>query len=235
MLDLNEEKKFAELKKMCQELKVPAPPEIFIRMQVHDKKGDLVIDNKERGHSWTRNFYNYLLSTTADVPGDGSGLFGAGKMSAKNIAGSVLGNAGSVSKRDSTILLGYGYHNNAANTNFGIVVGTGSTAFNADQYKLDTLIVHGVGSGQLSYVAMAAPVATYASKVWKNTIKRIMNNNSGEAISVAEVALYSSFVMFGPNAIVMFERSVLASAVDVPNGAQLTVTYEISMDFSAID
>jgi hypothetical protein len=33
----------------------------------------------------------------------------------------------------------------------------------------------------------------------------------------------------------MIERSVLSPTVNVPNGAQLTVTYSISLDFTAID
>lgn len=36
MLDPQEEAKFAELKDKCRELKVPAPPEIMIGLQVHE-------------------------------------------------------------------------------------------------------------------------------------------------------------------------------------------------------
>ena len=44
MLNPIEEAKFAELKERCRELGVPAPPEVFIGVQVHDKNGVLIFD-----------------------------------------------------------------------------------------------------------------------------------------------------------------------------------------------
>jgi hypothetical protein len=58
------------------------------------------------------------------------------------------------------------------------------------------------------------------------------------SITVKEVGLAGVVAMFTSaqtNDYMLMERSVLSPTVPVPNGAQLTVTYSISMDFSAID
>ncbi len=237
MLDSKEEKKFAELREKCRELKVMAPPEIFIGLKVHDKNGVLVFDDIQRGHSWTRNFYNMAFSMMADVGGDGGSTFGAGYFTAKNVDGIVRGANTYTAFKTSGILLGYGFHNNAASATFGIVIGTGDTAFSVDQYGLATLIAHGSGAGQMSYNAMVAPVQAYTagSKTWKNTVSRIFNNNSGSSIIVKETGLYTNHYVFNDANYWMTERSVLSPAVSVANAGQLTVTYEFSMDFSAID
>jgi hypothetical protein len=85
---------------------------------------------------------------------------------------------------------------------------------------------------------MTAPVNVYTSgtKTWENTIIRIFNNNSGGVIVIKEAGLYWSGYLFDTSiGYHMHERSVLSPTVAVANGAQLTVTYAISMDFSAID
>ena len=220
MLDQKEEAKFDELKGMFRDLKLPPPPEIFIGLQVH-KDGELIFDDKQRGHSWTRNFYNYkcLIGTNATIANTG---FGAGHMSDKNIFGNYNGNLA---------LLRGALATGGAETINGIVVGTSDTAFNIEQYALGALIANGTGAGQFTYQASAFNSKAYASKIWTSTCKRIMNNNSGGDITVKEVGLYPQY----NGVIFLMERSVLAPTVLVPNAAQLTVTYEISMDFSAID
>jgi hypothetical protein len=96
---------------------------------------------------------------------------------------------------------------------------------------LGALIAHGTGAGQLTYQASGFNSKAYALKVWTATSKRIFNNNSGGDITVKEIGLYSAYYYV----YYLTERSVLSPAVTVPNGAQLTATYEISMDFSSID
>jgi hypothetical protein len=238
MLDLTEETKLTKLKALCVDLKIPPPPEIMIGMKVHDKNGVLIFDDVQRGHSWTRNFYNSIYSHAGDVLGSGGSSFGAGNISMKSILGNVDANSDYVTKRNSHICLGYGYHNNLADASFGIVVGTGDTAFDVDQYALDSIVAHGNGANQLAYTSMSAPVQSYNSgtKTWKNTISRILNNNSGGSINIKEVGLYwIGYCFYSSNVTEMLERSVLSPTVPVDNGAQLTVSYEISQDFSAID
>jgi hypothetical protein len=230
MLNPIEEAKFAELRDKCRDLKVPAPPQIMIGLKVHDRDGVLVFDDVQRGHSWTRNFYNALAMRAMFVVPVNTN-FGAGYISAKETNGSINGTYSQLLLQADK-LHSVNFYSSPAGYAQGIVVGTGDTAFNVEQYALAAIIPHGTGAGQFSYVAGNAVVQTYASKVWKAIYSRVMNNNSGGSITVKEAGIYPNF---SSSITWMLERSVLAPTVPVPNGAQLTVTYEISMDFSAID
>lgn len=236
MLDPKEEARFAELRAICRELKVPAPPEIMIGLKVHEG-GGLTFDDVQRGHSWTRNYWNLMFCSGSDAPGDGGGSFGAGYMSAKDVSGNVAATAGYTCVRSSGLILGGGFHPNTSVATSGIVVGTGDTAFSINQNALAAQIAHGNGAGNFSHTAMNDPTLSYdaGSKTWTIVASRIFNNNSGGSITVKETGLYTDFYCFNSSAKKMIERSVLDPTVAVANGAQLTVTYEISMDFSAID
>jgi hypothetical protein len=84
---------------------------------------------------------------------------------------------------------------------------------------------------------MVQPIWTYNSttRKWKNTIVRVFNNNSGADITVREVGLMYRSPLFGSDTYYLFAHDVLASGVVVPNGAQLTVTYEIESQEFTID
>ncbi len=230
MLNPIEEAKFAVLKAMCRELKIPGPPEIMIGLRVHDKNGVLVFDDIQRGHSWTRNFYNLLFGFATGSPGAGAS-FGAGYMVVKNKNAGLWG----VNPQSSNYATHF-WTGGLANVNRGICVGTSATAFSVEQNALIALIATGNGAGQFAYQLeiAAAPGYTAGTKTWKHTRYRIFNNNSGGSITVAEtgLAMENSWVT---TSAWLTERSVLSPTVAVANGAQLTVTYEISMDFSAID
>ena len=245
MLDPKEEAIFQDLKDKCRELKVPAPPEIFIGLQVHDKNGLLIFDDKQRGHSWTRNFYNWMFSQLTQSVTTGTNNYGAGYITGKNTGGTVYyqatygaGVSGNYYSNDS-----FGYKA-AAGSATGVVVGTGDTAFSAEQNALVAIIPNGGTAGTFAYQLSPAATAAYTagSKTWKGTIARVFNNNSGSSITVKETGLYwnnntsaggCGFFSVTTTSF-MVERSVLSPTVAVANGAQLTVTYEISMDFSAI-
>jgi hypothetical protein len=209
MLDPKEEARFAELKDKCRELKVPAPPEIMIGLQVHEG-GVLTFDDIQRGHSWLRNFYNGMVNGMFSYLMTNDGVYAAGSIAGKLLAGGVSNTA------DIEIYS-------------SIFLGTDDTAFSAEQYKMIAPIVSGNGAGQLLYSAVGSTSKSYnaGTHIWTFTFSRIANNNSGSSITVKEVGV--------GNASICNERSVLSPTVAVANGAQLTVTYEISMDFSAID
>lgn len=240
MLDPKEEARFEELKVMCRELKVPSPPQIMIGLQVHDKDGNLTFDDVQRGHSWTRNFWNFMFGTAssaANISGAQTS-FGAGYLSGKTTGGTITGTQYyGVQLADNC----QGFINTAANANYGILIGTDDTAFNISNYYLGAIIASGNGASQMAYQAQDQTdnVLAYngGTKVWSNTFARIFNNNSGGSITVKEVGLVCWTGLFFSiiSAHALFERSVLSPTVAVANGAQLTVTYEISMDFSSID
>jgi hypothetical protein len=217
-------------------------PDIMIGFKVHDKD-ELVFENVQQGHSWTRNFYNWLFTCATDAGCTGTTTFGAGHLNSRNMDGTIGVDIGYCGARSQTSnggeVLGKGISNGDANADFGILVGTSDTAFSKDDYALGALIAHGTGTGQLSYVGQAVSTNTYTSgtKTWQAEFKRIFNNNSGSSITVKETGL-ASYIMahaYSSPRYYLHERSVLDPTVAVANGAQLTVTYTISMDFSAID
>jgi hypothetical protein len=225
MLDPKEEAKFDELKAKCRELKVPAPPEIMIGLQVHEG-GVLTFDDVQRGHSWTRNFWNWMFFGMCFCNSSPTNVFGAGYGTMKSTGGSIQSYFATYINGNLTI--------GTTDTNQGIVVGTSDAAFSVDQYDLQALIAAGNGSGQLLYNTGTTPVSSYntGTHTWTISRSRVYNNNSGSTITIAETGLrgFASSI-----AIMLHERSVLSPTVAVANGAQLTVSYEISMDFSAID
>ena len=227
MLNIKEEANFANLKDKCRELNVPAPMDIFIGLQVHDHNGVLVFDDLQRGHSWNRNWYNWLLFAPCYFTNTQS-LFGAGCASIKKISGIIAGTFFTLNSMGASL----GVVNDST---YGILVGTGNTAFSAEQHAMAALVGNGSGSGQLSYQASPATTATYDStsgaEKWTCAQSRVFNNNSGASIVIKETGIAS----LSNSAPYLIERSVLAPEVTVPNGAQLTVTYNFSMDFSAID
>jgi hypothetical protein len=234
MLDPKEEKRFEELRGICRELKVPPPPEIMIGLKVHDKNGILTFDDIQRGHSWNRNFWNTIWGCAADGVGDSAGIFGAGNMSGRQVSGTIAALNSQTASHNNNVGGNYGMSGAATIITGGIVIGTGDTAFDIDQYSLAAQIANAT----MAHVAMAAFSQSYTAltKTWKRTLVRIFNNNSGSSVTVKETGIYSSATFaFGTTTSVMLERSVLSPTVAVANGAQLTVTYEISMDFSSID
>ena len=226
MLNKIEEARIAEQKKMCRDLKMPAPPELMIALQVHDKDGQLIFTDIQRGHSWVRNLWNiqYVGLVNAFV-GD---ALGAGSLYIKGTAGEDR--TGNTSGYGTTLIAG-----TLGNDNEGIVVGASDTAWGIDQFIIGTKIANGGATDQLAYQlgVTGTPVYTALTKTWKTDLSRVYNNNSGGLITVKEVALYGREM--GQYHPIMLDRSVLSPAVDVADAAQLTVTYSISMDFSAID
>ncbi len=247
-LDMKEEKQFAELHDKCRKLKVMPPPAIFIGMKV-EKDGEVLLDDRSRGHSWTRNWYNAALAGMTGVAATGA-TFGAGHISGRDTGGTVRGQAntgaGCSGWANKWNLDGLVYKAAAGSTVNGIVVGRGDTAFDADDYILETLCANGTGANQFSYGAQILPTSDYdstgGSEAWTITHTRVLNNNSAAAIDVKEVGLVYGMDIsgmfawrFGGGPPYLDERTVLPETVTVPVGAQLTVTYEITMDFSAID
>jgi len=115
--------------------------------------------------------------------------------------------------------------NGAAGDNLGPVVGSGTTAVTIDDYKLDTQITHGTGSGQLSFGAVSFNAPQTSGQTRSFEVVRQFTNGSGGTVTVREIGLHmnnepSSYFY-------LCLRDVLASAIDVENTKVLTVTYKI--------
>ena len=227
MLNPIEEKKFAELKDKCRELKMPPPPDTYVKLKVVNADGKVAFDDIQRAHSWTRNFYNNLYSYPL-YAGAGTSSYAAGSFSIRCTNGSirqVWSEYGAAPMKSAS----------AGNDQYGLVIGTGDTASSMADYAMAAQIKHGTSSGQMSHQESNGPAANYtgATKIWDLTYYRIFNNNSGASITVKECGFISdpsSMTYF-----ILLERTVLSPTVVVADGAQLTVTYVVTLDFSAID
>ncbi len=73
---------------------------------------------------------------------------------------------------------------------YGLVVGTGTNAESQEDTKLQTLIVHGVGSGQLDYQAHSWATSTIVGANVDLILSRNFYNGSGGTITINEVGIY---------------------------------------------
>lgn len=217
---------FDRIDRDCLAMHIVPPPKTFLRLDVLGPDGEPLETYEDRAHSWTRNAYNMLLNrfTKATL----GTTFAAGSTALKGEASGTV-----IATLDTYFSSNGGIKPSAtANTsNFGIVIGTGTTAESFESHNLAAKIVSGTASGQMSYGAGDAPTLSYdaGSKKWTAPLVRILNNNSGASIVVGEVGIVYDCAA----AAFMFCRDVLASAVTVPNAGQLTVTYTIEMTFPA--
>jgi len=209
-------------------LKTLSMPTLHIHTRV-EKNGIILSDKHQVGHSWTRNAYNaYNLMMLDSIPT--TYLF------VRQTDGNF--NTTYVVQHFYNSFSGYGYYATANSENYGVVVGTGSTAFDLDDFRLDAVVTHGNTTGKLYYQAQIAPVTTYSGDpdFTENILhKRVYNNNSGATITVNEVGLiYHHYV--GSGYYYLMSRDVLDTPAVVLNGAQLTVTVSITTkDFATTD
>ena len=234
-LDPKEEKKYEELRKLGQELKIPIS-EAFLTLEVFDKDGKLIQKHKQRSHSWTRNAYNALFSNLASVNMDDD-TFGAGKLSGKDTIGVVrYGDYGAVTGSGSFEGVGNGFRAAAAEDEWGILVGSGENAESFEDYVLQTKLAEGTGAGQITHIASEAVDKSYGDTTWTHALVRYFNNNTGDNRLINEVALVCRYRYYGADTTgikILLSRDKLASTVTIPDTGQLKVTYTIQLAYPA--
>lgn len=226
------EKEYQEFKKLGQGLGVPVF-EAFLTLEIFDKNGKLLRKYHQRSHSWTRNAYNLMFSQLAGKDIDDS-TFGAGLLSLKRTSGAIIYGDYPATITDSDTSVdgtSHGYRADGSNDDWGILIGVGTNADSFEDYVLQTPIVEGTSSGQMSYVASEAHSISYngGTKVLKNDLVRYFNNNSGGTIGINEIGL----VFKGPTSRWFLNaRDKLGSQIDVPDTGQLKVTYTIELTYA---
>jgi hypothetical protein len=111
----------------------------------------------------------------------------------------------------------------AGDASFGVQVGTGTNAVSISDYKLQTPISHGTGSGQLQYGAVSVGAVAVIPPSAEFTIARTFTNLSGADITVKEVGLIAKYDVYP----YLLERTLLEFVI--PNGENRTVTYKIKV------
>jgi len=121
---------------------------------------------------------------------------------------------------------------------YGIIVGSGTTPFNLNNYALATKIAHGTGSGQLVYDAMSLDDlgldTSVSPPVYRMRLMRGFKNLTSSSITIAEVGIsarnYWKTDVGGLNDIVfLIARDVLPSSYTVPAGGSATVIIVIEV------
>lgn len=231
------EQEYDTLRRLAHKLHLPLP-EAFWRLEVRDRNARLMRSYQQRSHSWVRNAYNLIVCQAAAVAGDSAvGLAivdtgGVTRSDATTQPASGWSSSGSGNMRiyvNST----YGFYAQAGVDNMGIVVGSSSAAENFDGHALGSKISSGNGAGQLAYSAMDAPsvstIGTTKQVVWA----RYFNNNSGGAITVNEVGIYTKGTCDGYTVYYMMCRDLLSGGVTVSDTGQLKVTYTVQLTYPA--
>ena len=210
------EEDYKEIARLGQKLGLPVP-QLFLSLEV-TKDGEVLETYKDRSRTWNRMFWNSVFCLWSNTLSDTT--LGTGHLGGKTYTGSAA-------------YCGYAMPNvvgPATNDTLGIVIGTGSAVEDFDGYALTTRILHGNSSLKMSYALQNTTTASYdaPSLTWTATLARIFNNNSGASIIVAETGIYVS-----QSYTIMTVRDVLAPAVTVTNGSQLTVTYNMTLTLPA--
>lgn len=112
----------------------------------------------------------------------------------------------------------------------GIIVGTGSTAPDIDDYAIETLIDHDAApptAGRMAYSDQVIAVPASDATTSQFTITRDFVNASGGGITVNEIALYTKgySMRYAAYLTFMLIRDVIGGGIAVPNGETLTVNY----------
>jgi len=193
----------------------------YLTVIVRDKDGKVIKIHKQRSHSPTSNFIQWLL------PGSYYSLTGQ-QITVTNINGASNSWApyrGPVS-----------YPNTAVNNPSVVLmiqVGSGQQTNPSSATKLAAPIANGSGTGQLIY---GQPSVSTNITVSGNSayfyISQSFNNQSGATITITEVGLVTQIQAnglgclytqnFGP---LLMWYDVLSSAISIPNGGTLTIYY----------
>jgi hypothetical protein len=108
---------------------------------------------------------------------------------------------------------------NAAVTNYGMVVGTGSDAVTMADYKLAAQVVTNLAHSIMSF-ALTYPTAALGILA----LSRTFTNNTGGTVQIREVGLYTGILSHNYPA--CSDRSLYS--VDLANGLAVTFTYSFS-------
>jgi len=189
----------------------------IIHRTVSDTDGNVISHKQILSKSFVRNFMHYIYLNISN--GISSADWGITTPAPSSRATKYTGGT----------WIDYGgnkpiYCNGSVgNDNLGIIIGTGTTPPTPDDYKIETLIPHGTGAGQMAYQQVhSVNGVTVSGNDVMLKISRIFINNSGGTIQPSEVCLYGTISGYSN----LISRDVF-SADTVLN----TQTYTIDLEF----
>jgi len=185
----------------------------YLKIKVINEKGKCVYYRRYRSRSFVIGFLNTLFTN----------------LSGQRITNiNTSGGSYTISQGDA-IAVNDGSNDN----NYGIQIGTGTTAPSITDTRLSQLITNGTGPGQMQYggVNVTGPVTNTTNNTGYITVTRTFTNNSGASITVSEVGLVA---WSGPksnetNQFYLIIHDLLPTPITVPNGSSLSISYEIQV------
>lgn len=192
-----------------------------------DRHGNPVLKHTGKSHSFTRNYSN-MCCTSMLFKGVVGTTHAAGSTAVKDTGGVIRGLVGFAAIGHNGITAG------AGSLTRGIIAGTSATAESYEDYAMGAIITHGSGSGQLTYGAQSEN-STWdgGTKIFKNTIQRVLTNNSGADITINEVGLVDYMVISQLSALFAYVLIVrdTPTPIVVAAGNSATITYTFSYQY----
>ena len=172
-----------------------------MRVRARDAEGNIIADIEGPMHSYTVNYLHAVLRILTQEE-----------------------TTGLTETNDTTFTMDDSYWNAGVGHVRGIVVGSGSTASDFDDTKLETVIDHGTGSGELEY-GDQTETTNEADGVYDVDVSRTFTNNSGGNVTVNEIGIYGSTNATESTTtnMHMLLREVLDSGITIPDAGSMTV------------
>ncbi len=189
--------------------------QMYVRIRVHDKDGNLVHDHQEESRSLVKAFLAGLLANMSNSAGLGG------------THNDILGAAKTIEVADAAAQAQFESKGTATDDDEGIVIGTTNTAVDITDEKLVAQVVHGTSSGQMEYelqtyssdIAISDPNATFLTS-------RVFSNNSGGTITVRETGIYARI---GTTTAVVFDFCIVR---DVPTEVAVADSSTCTVDYT---
>ena len=184
----------------------------FITAVVRDRNGKVISRERHKIKSWCRA-YNHILCAQ----------FRVGE---SNPSPAITTKDTGNTNRNLRYQVNFPCNAGIGSTTMGIRVGTDNTAVDIEQYALIAAIAEGTGAGQMEHQGMVFADNGVAGNVSSFKAERVIVNNSGGVINVAETGIYCRAYDTGETArYFMVIRDLVTQAV--PDGGAITVTYTI--------
>jgi len=185
----------------------------YLKIKVINEKGKCIYYRRYRSRSFVIGFLNVLFTNLTGQ-----------KITNINTSGGSY----TINYTDEMLVT-----DSSNDNNYGIQIGTGTTAPSITDTRLSQLITNGTGVGQMQYggVNVTGPVTNTTNNTGYITITRTFTNNSGASITVSEVGLvaYSGTLGLASNQYYLIIYDLLPTPITVPNGSSLSISYEIQV------
>ncbi len=183
--------------------------QLLIRAIVRDPDGKIITDTgKKPSKSFVYAFLAFI----------GGMFLGTGDILIK----AVTGANGYVYRYNSSAPTQFRVDAPINTSTYGVVVGTGDTAEDNEDHKLETQLTEGVGAGNITHASVVFEATAVVGANVDLVLKRAFSNATGSTITVKEAGIYTNQNDTWFHCIV---RDVLPASIDVPNLCSLTIIY----------